>query len=257
MFSELSAVGKIIQQDLVDVQQHHHKHKLLLETLRKPIHHHHHDEENNDHHFFRMANIEKVSVLEDKIPKTSDYEPLSWACFGKCKKSRIDFLSRITNQEVFQAMRLEQEFMGENVFIGFSDFGVDDSHELEQNKNLLHICYKSHVHHGFLLVIDTVDVSENYLLNELPLWVKDLRSVISDSVPIVLIGNNADKRDALLSTQHKLEDRLPLSTEQGEKLAEKLGCFTYIEMEKELSMDCLRQLLVKIHIIHQDLTVHK
>ena len=175
MFSELSAVGKIIQQDLVDVQQHHHKHKLLLETLRKPIHdtkseqgklqfnsllseknlylkfmerserideikiiigtsehddekikinhhhiHHHHDEENNDHHFFRMANIEKVSVLEDKIPKTSDYEPLSWACFGKCKKSRIDFLSRITNQEAFQATRLEQEFMGENVFIGFS-----------------------------------------------------------------------------------------------------------------------------------------
>ena len=137
----------------------------------------------------------------------------------------------------------------------YSSLTVGDSQLLETQNNILHICYKSHPHHVFILVVDTIDFSEDYIFNEISQWVQDLRTV--SEVPIILVGTSLGKRTELLTSQTSFEegDKLPLSREQGEKLAEKLQCFTYIEIDESSEEDLtnLKRLLIKIHVLDGEL----
>ena len=96
------------------------------------------------------------------------------------------------------------------------------------------------------------------LTKELPNFIHGLRNVREET--IILIGIGLEERDLILTHKKPLEEKqkIPLSREQGEKLAEKLGCCTYLEIEwSEESLNHLRELLFKIHFIGKELVSGK
>lgn len=114
-------------------------------------------------------------------------------------------------------------------------------------------------HHGIaLLLIDTVHFTQTFILQQLQAITRDFHTTTQSKSSIILLGINTKQRHDILTQTIPLtgkESQIPLSREQGEKLAEKIGCFTYLEadIESKDGLEHLKQLLFKTFFIIEEL----
>ena len=80
-------------------------------------------------------------------------------------------------------------------------------------------------------------------------------------IPIVLVGTKLDLRDDPITRKNLIMKRktLPISYEQGELMARKMGCVTYIETSslKGIGFNDMTQVIVKASLALKDPNVAK
>jgi len=91
-------------------------------------------------------------------------------------------------------------------------------------------------------------------------WIPEIRHHMGD-IPIVLVGTKLDLRDDPITRKNLIMKRktLPISYEQGELMARKMGCVTYIETSslKGIGFNDMTQVIVKASLALKDPNVAK
>jgi len=89
-------------------------------------------------------------------------------------------------------------------------------------------------------------------------WIPEIRHYVKDT-PIVLVGTKLDLRDDPIFRKDIMIKRetLPISYEQGELMARKMGCITYIETssKKGIGFNDMAQVIIKASLSLKDPTV--
>ena len=79
-------------------------------------------------------------------------------------------------------------------------------------------------------------------------WIPEIRKYMED-IPIVLVGTKLDLRDDPVLRKNLMIKRktLPISYEQGELMARKMGCISYIETSslKGIGFNDMAQVIIK------------
>jgi len=85
-------------------------------------------------------------------------------------------------------------------------------------------------------------------------WVPEIRKRMGD-VPIVLVGTKIDLRDDPVTRKKLLmKKKMPISYEQGELMARKMGCVTYIETSsmKGIGFSDMTQVIVSCSLAFKE-----